>query len=82
VPHVRPSFPLTWDDGFSYDGMGNVTNDGTNTYTYNVEGRPVLAGGVTVTYDAFGREVEAGIGGSSTQIVYSPSGQKFAYMNG
>ena len=81
MPHVRPSFGLTWDDGFSYDGMGNVTNDGTNTYTYNVEGRPVSAGGVTITYDALGRAVEMNNNGSSTQLVYSPSGQKFAYMN-
>jgi hypothetical protein len=25
---------------FSYDGMGNMTNDGSTVYTYDAEGRP------------------------------------------
>ena len=68
--------------GFSYDGMGNVTHDNLgNSYTYDAEGRPVSAAGVTTTYDAFGRAVENSNGGG-TQIVYSPTGWKFALMNG
>jgi len=67
--------------GFVYDSNGNVTNDGANTYTYNVYNRPVTAGGNSATYDAFNRLVEVG-GGSNTQIVYAPDGFKFAYMNG
>ena len=61
--------------------MGNMTNDGTNSYSYDVEGRPVSAGGVTAIYDAFGRAVEINNGGTYTQIVYGPSGQKFAYLH-
>ena len=52
-----------------------------NHYTYDAEGRPVSAAGVTTTYDAFGRAVENSNGGG-TQIVYSPTGWKFALMNG
>ena len=67
--------------GFSYDGNGNVTNDGSNSYSYNVEGRPMVVDGSAVIYDAFDRPVE--VGGSPTpQILYSPDGFKFAYMNG
>jgi RHS repeat-associated protein len=68
--------------GFSYDGMGNVVNDGVRTYSYDAEGRPVSVGGVTVTYDALGRVVESNNGGTYTQTVYTPGGGKFAHMNG
>jgi RHS repeat-associated protein len=65
--------------GFGYDGMGNVTNDGSRTYTYDAEGRAITANGVNVIYDALGRAVDMG---SAGQIVYDASGNKFAYMNG
>jgi RHS repeat-associated protein len=68
--------------GFSYDGMGDVTNDGSYAYTYDAEGRPLTAGGVAITYDAFGRAIQWLNGSSYTQAVYSPTGQKFAFMNG
>ncbi len=68
--------------GFTYDGMGNVTNDGANTYTYDAEGRPLTVGGVQTTYDALGRAVEQNRSGTYTQILYSPVGQKFGLMNG
>jgi hypothetical protein len=38
--------------------------------------------GVANTLDAFGRVVGQNRSGTDTQIVYAPSGQKFAYMNG
>ncbi len=38
--------------------------------------------GVRTVFDAFGRAVENYNGSSYTQFVYSPSGQKFAYMSG
>ncbi len=60
--------------GFTYDGMGNVTNDGANTYTYDAEGRPITVGGVQITYDALGRAVEQNRSGTYTQILYSPHG--------
>ncbi len=68
----------------TYDANGNTTKDNllpANQYSYDVEGRPVSAGGVTITYDALGRAVEMNNNGSYTQFVYSPTGQKFAYMN-
>ncbi len=69
--------------GFSYDTMGNVTLDNlANTYAYDAEGRQVTAAGVQTTFDALGRAVEQSNGSSYTQIVYSPGGQKFAFMNG
>jgi len=37
---------------------------------------------VTTTYDALGRAVERGNNGTYTQVVYSPTGDKLAFMNG
>jgi hypothetical protein len=69
--------------GFSYDGMGNVTLDNLpNNYSYDAEGRPITAAGVQTTFDAFGRATEQNRNNNFTQIVYSPSGAKFAFMNG
>ena len=69
--------------GFQYDSVGDVTADNLgNQYTYDARGRPVTAAGVTTTFDAFGRAVEQNRSGTNTQIVYGPSGAKFAFMNG
>ena len=68
--------------GFSYDSMGNVTRDNlNNTYSYDAEGRPITSAGVQIDFDAFGRALEQDNGGVYTEIVYSPGGQKFAFMN-
>ena len=63
--------------------MGNVrVHNLPNTYTYDAEGRPITAAGVQTTFDAFERAVEQNNSGNYTQIVYSPTSAKFAYMNG
>jgi RHS repeat-associated protein len=43
---------------YSYDGNGNLTGDGTNAYTYDIENRLVGVSGqrsATLTYDPLGR---------------------------
>src|SRR5208337_4111720 len=67
---------------YTYDNNGNVTNDGSNSYSYDAEGRPVTAGGVQVFYDGFNRPMAKNNGGTYTQILYSPTGQRFALMSG
>ena len=69
-------------DNFSYDGMGNVTNDKSYNYTYDAESRPTNISGIQITLDAFGRAVEQSNSGTYSEMVYSPSGQKFALMHG
>ena len=67
----------------AYDNAGNMTQDNLgNTYSYDAEGHSVLSGGVQTSFDAFGRAMEQNRNGTYTQIVYSPTGQKFAFMNG
>jgi RHS repeat-associated protein len=69
----------------TYDGMGNMTADNlSNTYSYDAEGRPSKVNNPTQTltyFDALGRAVDQTRAGVYTQIVYSPSGAKFAFMH-
>ena len=62
--------------------MGNVTNDGIYTYSYDAEGRPLNDAWMQTIYDAFGRAVETNYNGTYTHILYGPSGQKFAFLRG
>ncbi|HUA14073.1 MAG TPA: RHS repeat-associated core domain-containing protein [Verrucomicrobiae bacterium] len=68
-----------------YDTNGNLTNDVTNTYTWDAEGNMVGAGGsttVSMIYDALDRMVEQTRSSGHTEIVYGPYGMKLALMNG
>src|SRR6185437_8564348 len=60
--------------GYNYDAAGDVQNDGTNTLTYDAEGRvasSVQAGHPTTTYlyDAHGERVSKIAGGVETDYV-------------
>ncbi|MHB8616949.1 MAG: RHS repeat domain-containing protein [Candidatus Acidiferrales bacterium] len=68
--------------GASYDSNGDVLNDSLHSYAWNSDTRPTTIDAVSVTYDALGRMVEQNNSGSYTQIVWSPTGAKLAYMNG
>jgi RHS repeat-associated protein len=66
----------------TYDANGNVTNDFLHTYAWDSNGRPVTIDGIVATYDALGRMVELNRSGVYGEIVYAPSGDKLALMNG
>ena len=66
----------------TYDGNGNATYDCLHRYQWDANGHPVNIDGVNLTYDALGRMVEQNRSGAYTEIVYAPSGAKFALMNG
>jgi RHS repeat-associated protein len=66
----------------TYDGDGNVTNDGLHTYSWDAYGRPVTIDSVNLTYDALGRMVEQNRSGAYTQIAYSTTGFRIAILNG
>lgn len=61
---------------FVYDGNGNLTADGTNAYTYDIENRLVkaVAGSATTNliYDPLGRLVQTdkGTTGTTTKFLY------------
>ncbi len=59
---------------YSYDGNGNLTDDGPNGYTYDVENRLTSAQNVshnsTYAYDGLGRRISKTVDGSTTYFVY------------
>lgn len=72
--------------GTSYDANGNLTSDGTNTYTYDDYSRLVSAVPVGATctsttiggcyvYDAFGQAVELSDSTGHYPMVYGPAGK-------
>jgi RHS repeat-associated protein len=64
--------------GFQYDAAGNMTNDGTHSYTYDAEHRiTAVDGGNTASYvyDAMGRRVRKTVGGAWTDYVYDADGR-------
>jgi RHS repeat-associated protein len=69
----------------NYDANGNTLNDGSYTYTWDVESRPATistSSTVTLTFDSLGRAVEQLKNAAYTQILYGPTGEKLALMSG
>jgi RHS repeat-associated protein len=70
---------------YQYDAAGNMTYDGTHSYTFDDENRLTkVDGGNTATYvyDAEGRRVEKSAAGVRTDYIYDPSGSVVAETNG
>jgi len=65
---------LTWDGtSYTYDLNGNLTGDGTTTYTWNARNQlTAIAGGAAggFTYDAVGRRTSRTVGGVTTSYLY------------
>jgi RHS repeat-associated protein len=71
---------------YAYDGSGNLTSDGVNTYAYDAENRLVSAttptDTVTYTYDALGRRIAKTSGAGTTRYVYCNRQQVLAEYDG
>jgi RHS repeat-associated protein len=56
---------------FGYDLNGNLTSDGSRTYTYDVENRLVASSnGAALTYDPLGRLYQVTLGTSTARFLY------------
>ncbi|MFZ5746954.1 MAG: RHS repeat-associated core domain-containing protein [Pseudomonadota bacterium] len=58
---------------FGYDANGNLTSDGTTSYSYDVENRLIAASGstsATLVYDPLGRLYETSGSGGVTRFLY------------
>lgn len=55
--------------GFSYDNNGNLTDDGTNGYTWDRANRLLSMGGLTYAYDGLGHRVSQDNGVDVTQYL-------------
>ena len=55
----------------NYDRRGNLTNDGSKTYTYDHSNRlKTVSGGISFQYDPGGRLYQQTVGSTSTQYLY------------
>ncbi|MGH7489722.1 MAG: hypothetical protein ACREMY_29585, partial [bacterium] len=64
----------------TYNGNGNLTADGTHTYSWDVENNATQVDTTGVQYDALGRMVELDTPTYNTEWVYSPTGEKWGLM--
>jgi len=59
---------------FSYDDNGNLTGDGTDSYTYDAENRLITANAsalsITYSYDPSGRRISKTVGDETTYYIY------------
>jgi RHS repeat-associated protein len=56
---------------FGYDANGNLTSDGTTSYTYDAENRLLgTSAGAVLTYDPNGRLWQVSSGSTTTQFLY------------
>lgn len=70
--------------GIVYDAAGNVTNDGTHTYTYDGENRITRVDGGTTgnyTYDANGARVRKVSGSGTLDYLYDLAGHAVTELN-
>ena len=74
---------ITGTTGVGYDAAGDMTGDGTTTYTFDAEGRIATAvnaanGTSTYLYDAEGRRVRKTTSSGSVDFVYDLGGHEVA----
>jgi RHS repeat-associated protein len=60
----------------TYDALGNLSNDGANTYTYDAENRLItVSGGTSYAYDALGRRVYRQITAGTREYTFDLQGE-------
>ena len=81
TPRVAPTYPASNQIyGYRYDAVGDVTNDGTYTYTWDAEAhltKVVNGGGTTIstnTYNALGQRVRDVTTSATTDEAYGGDG--------
>lgn len=67
TPHAPTSVAGT---SYTYDDNGNLTDDGTNTYTFNIKNQLESSGDLSYTYDHTGQRFLSEDTGTTEQTVY------------
>ena len=74
VPNNLNQYNQVGPELFTYDGNGNLTDDGPNGYTYDVENRLISVQNVSHTatydYDGLERRISKTVDGSTTYFIY------------
>src|SRR5690606_21725167 len=73
VPNVLNQYSSVGGVSYSYDTKGNLTSDGTRSYTFDAETRllTALVSGTTTTYsyDGLGRRIKKTVGSTATEFL-------------
>jgi len=81
----NPTFTSNRQNGLSYDGSGNLANDGYQSYTYDATGQQAYASGTALTqsYDGNGLRAKKVDNGAATYYLRSSvlGGQVLAEIN-
>ena len=67
---------------YTFDAAGNMTSDGTTTWTYGGNNRPTSAGGVTFLINALGQRVKKTGASSAVRFVYDEAGRLWGEYDG
>jgi RHS repeat-associated protein len=73
--HKLQSLSGAQSKSYAVDAAGNMTSDGTTTWTYAGNNRPTQAGTTTFLVNALGQRVKKTIGGTAMHFVYDESGR-------
>jgi RHS repeat-associated protein len=60
---------------YTFDNAGNMTLDGTTSWTYAGNNRPLTAGSLNVLINALGQRVKKDNGSTTTRFVYDEAGR-------
>jgi RHS repeat-associated protein len=60
---------------YAFDNAGNTTSDGSTTWTYAGNNRPLSAGSLNVLINALGQRVKKDNGSTTTRFVYDEAGR-------
>lgn len=72
VPNGLNRYSSVGGTSYAYDGRGNLTNDGSRSFTFDLENRLLSVDGslMTLSYDPLGRLSQVVAGGSTTNFLY------------
>lgn len=73
--HRLQSLSGSQSKSYTFDAVGNMTSDGTTTWVYGDNNRPVSAGSTTFLINALGQRVKKTTGSSAVRFVYDEAGR-------
>ena len=73
--HRLQSLSGAQSKSYSFDAAGNTTSDGTTTWVYGDNNRPISAGSTAFLINALGQRVKKTTGSSAVRFVYDESGR-------
>jgi RHS repeat-associated protein len=73
--HRLASLSGAQSKSYTFDAAGNMTSDGTTTWTYGGNNRPTAAGSTAFLINALGQRVKKTTGGAAVRFVYDEAGR-------